>query len=57
MLHGKGKYFELNGDLKEEGIYKNGLRDGKWEFYIGGKISTEKEKRNANKFDKNNVKN
>ena len=57
VLHGKGKYFELNGDLKEEGIYKNGLRDGKWEFYIGGKISTEKEKRNANKFDKNNVKN
>lgn len=56
-LHGKGKYFELNGDLKEEGIYKNGLRDGKWEFYIGGEISTEKEKKKANKFDKNDYKN
>ena len=53
VLHGKGKYFELNGNLKEEGIYKNGLRHGQWQFYIEGKISTEKEKKKANKFDKN----
>jgi len=53
ILHGKGMYFELNGDLKEEGIYKDGKRIGKWEFYIGGKKVSKKEKKEGNKFNKN----
>ncbi len=57
VLNGKGKYFELNGNLKEEGIYKDGVRYGKWEYYIGGKIVSKKEIKNANKFQKNLPKN
>ncbi len=56
ILDGYAKYFELNGDLKEEGVYKNGKRYGKWEFYIGGKKATKKNKKEGNKFNKNDIK-
>ena len=56
ILNGEGKYYELNGDLKEEGYYRNGRRHGKWQFYIGGKKVTEKEKRKQNKFKKGEIK-
>ena len=57
ILNGKGMYFELNGDLKEEGVYKDGKRIGKWEFYIGGKKVSKKEKKEGNKFNKNTINN
>jgi antitoxin component YwqK of YwqJK toxin-antitoxin module len=57
ILHGKGMYFELNGDLKEEGNYSEGKRIGKWEFYIGGKKVSKKEKKEVNKFNKNSINN
>ena len=57
ILDGKGMYFELNGDLKEEGVYKGGKRIGKWEFYIGGKKVSKKEKKEGNKFNKNTINN
>lgn len=57
ILDGKGMYFELNGDLKEEGIYNDGKRVGKWEFYIGGKKVSKKEKKEGNKFNKNMINN
>ncbi|MDG2444109.1 MAG: toxin-antitoxin system YwqK family antitoxin [Flavobacteriaceae bacterium] len=57
ILNGKGMYFELNGDLKEEGVYKDGKRIGKWEFYIGGKKVSKKEKKEGNKFNKNMINN
>ena len=50
-------YFELNGDLKEEGNYSEGKRIGKWEFYIGGKKVSKKEKKEVNKFNKNSINN
>jgi hypothetical protein len=43
------KYFELNGDLKETGVYKNCKRAGKWEYYLNGKFAPVQEK---NKFNK-----
>ena len=57
ILDGKGMYFELNGDLKEEGVYKDGKRIGNWEFYIGGKKVSKKEKKEGNKFNKNTINN
>ena len=54
ILNGKGNYYELNGDLKEEGVYSKGKRVGVWEFYIGGKKVTKKDKKEENKFKKNN---
>ena len=57
VLNGEGKYFELNGDLKEEGVYKDGKRAGTWEFYIGGKKVAKKEKKEGNKFNKSSLKN
>ena len=54
ILNGKGNYYELNGDLKEEGVYSRGKRVGVWEFYIGGKKVTKKDKKEENKFRKNN---
>lgn len=56
LLNGKGKYFELNGNLKEEGAYRNGKRHGKWEFYIGGKKATKKQRQQENKFNKKDAK-
>ena len=55
ILDGKAMYFELNGDLKEEGVYKDGKRIGKLEFYIGGKKVSKKEKKEVNKFNKNSI--
>jgi antitoxin component YwqK of YwqJK toxin-antitoxin module len=56
LLNGLGRYFELNGDLKEEGQYVDGKRYGKWEFYIGGKKVSKKERQNENKFNKKDAK-
>ena len=55
ILDGKGMYFELNGDLKEEGYYSKGKRIGKWEFYIGGKKASKKEKKEGQKFNKTSI--
>ena len=57
ILNGKGMYFELNGDLKEEGIYSDGKRVGELEFYIGGKKVSKKEKKEGNKFNKKTINN
>ena len=57
ILNGKGMYFELNGDLKEEGIYSDGKRFGEWEFYTGGKKVSKKEKKEGNKFNKKTINN
>ena len=57
ILNGKGMYFELNGDLKEEGTYSDGKRVGEWEFYIGGKKVSKKEKIEGSKFNKNTINN
>jgi antitoxin component YwqK of YwqJK toxin-antitoxin module len=54
ILNGKGNYYDLNGDLKEEGLYSKGKRVGEWEFYIGGKKVSKKDKKEENKFRKNN---
>ena len=54
ILNGKGNYYDLNGDLKEEGLYSKGKRVGVWEFYIGGKKVSKKDKKEENKFRKNN---
>ena len=55
ILDGKGMYFELNGDLKEEGYYSKGKRIGKWEFYIGGKKVSKKEIKEGQKFNKTSI--
>ena len=55
ILDGKGMYFELNGDLKEEGYYSKGKRIGKWEFYIGGKKASKKEIKEGQKFNKTSI--
>lgn len=44
-LDGLAKYYDLKGNLKEKGNYKKGIRVGKWDFYVDGKIS-KKPKRN-----------
>ena len=49
---GLAKYFELNGDLKETGHYKQGKRIGKWEYYMDGEITSEKNRKKKNKFTK-----
>ena len=43
--NGLAKYFELNGTLKETGIYIDGKRVGKWEYYMDGEILTDDEKK------------
>ncbi|NJN50207.1 MAG: toxin-antitoxin system YwqK family antitoxin [Polaribacter sp.] len=43
ILEGEAKYYDLKGNLKEKGIYKNGQKFGKWEFYLDGEL-TEKKK-------------
>jgi hypothetical protein len=35
----------LNGTLKETGIYIDGKRVGKWEYYMDGEILTDDEKK------------
>lgn len=55
-LNGEGKYYDLKGNLKETGIYKDNKRFGKWEFYIGGKLVDKKTKKEANKFNKSQLK-
>ena len=47
------KYFELSGGLKERGVYKNGIRVGKWEFYLDGEVVDAKKQRETRK---NNIK-
>jgi antitoxin component YwqK of YwqJK toxin-antitoxin module len=42
--NGLAKYFELNGNLKETGFYKNGKRAGKWEYYLDGELAPEQNK-------------
>jgi hypothetical protein len=39
----------LNGNLKETGIYIDGKRVGKWEYYLDGELAQRNEK---NKFNK-----
>jgi antitoxin component YwqK of YwqJK toxin-antitoxin module len=53
VLNGIAKFFELNGNLREKGIYKDGKKLGKWEFYIDGEITDEKEKKKENEYKKN----
>lgn len=50
LLNGAAKFFELNGNLREKGIYKDGKKLGKWEFYIDGEITDEKEIEKQNRF-------
>ena len=52
--NGLAKYFELNGNLKETGFYKNGKRDGKWEYYLDGELAP---KPNKNKRTNESFKN
>ncbi|MDP4600559.1 MAG: toxin-antitoxin system YwqK family antitoxin [Polaribacter sp.] len=50
VLNGLAKFFELNGNLREKGIYKNGKKFGKWDFYIDGEITDEKEIEDQKRF-------
>ena len=50
VLNGLAKFFELNGNLREKGIYKNGKKFGKWDFYIDGEITNEKEIEDQKRF-------
>jgi antitoxin component YwqK of YwqJK toxin-antitoxin module len=43
--NGLAKYFELNGSLKEMGVFKDGERLGNWEYYINGELAKEKSKK------------
>ncbi len=45
LANGLAKYFELDGNLKERGLYKDGKRFGKWEFYLDGELATDKERK------------
>ncbi len=47
--NGLAKYFELSGSLKERGMYKDGKRVGKWEFYLDGEKVDDKKKRESRK--------
>ena len=42
-LNGEAKFIELNGNIKEKGLFKDGKRFGKWKLYIEGKIATDEE--------------
>lgn len=53
ILNGSAKFFELKGNLKEKGMYKNGKKFGKWEFYIDGEITDEKEINKKETYKKN----
>lgn len=44
-LHGECKYYNLKGELKEKGKYKMGIKDGKWEFYMNGKLAKKKKEK------------
>jgi antitoxin component YwqK of YwqJK toxin-antitoxin module len=37
--NGLAKYFELDGNLKEAGTYKEGSRVGEWAYYLEGEIA------------------
>ena len=50
--NGLAKYFELSGNLKEKGIYKNGKRVGKWEFYLDGEITENTDAKKKKTFSK-----
>ena len=41
--NGLAKYFELNGNLKEKGLYQNGKRVGKWEYFLDGEVTNDEE--------------
>lgn len=43
LLHGRTKFYEVNGDLKETGLYYKDYKVGKWDFYIDGKYMGFKE--------------
>jgi len=45
LENGLAKYYELNGKLKEKGVYKNGKRIGKWEFYIDGEMVSDNKRK------------
>ncbi|EAR12047.1 Hypothetical exported 24-amino acid repeat protein [Polaribacter irgensii 23-P] len=53
--NGEAKYYELNGNLKETGSYKDGKRIGTWYFYLDGKLAPEQNKnKRTNQGFKNN---
>lgn len=56
QLNGEGRFYNLKGQLKEKGLYKNNKRFGKWEYYIDGELVDEKKKKDANKFNKSQLK-
>jgi hypothetical protein len=35
----------LKGQLKEKGVYKNGVRYGEWEYYMDGQKAKKKKKK------------
>ncbi|MGY5354398.1 toxin-antitoxin system YwqK family antitoxin [Wenyingzhuangia sp. IMCC45467] len=43
LLHGRAKFFEVNGNLKESGLYYKDYKVGKWDFYIKGEYMGYKE--------------
>lgn len=51
--NGLAKYYELNGSLKERGVYKDGKRVGKWEYFLDGEITNDKDLLKKKKFKKN----
>jgi antitoxin component YwqK of YwqJK toxin-antitoxin module len=42
-LHGMVKYYSVKGDLIVDGQYKNGRKDGVWNYYEDGKLTEEKD--------------
>lgn len=43
LLHGRAKFFEVNGNIKESGLYYKDYKVGKWDFYIDGEYMGYKE--------------
>jgi antitoxin component YwqK of YwqJK toxin-antitoxin module len=49
-LHGMAKYYSVKGDLIVDGQYKNGRKDGVWNYYEDGKLTEEKDFTHTPKF-------
>ncbi|SHH83109.1 toxin-antitoxin system YwqK family antitoxin [Wenyingzhuangia marina] len=43
LLHGRAKFFEVNGNIKESGLYYKDYKVGRWDYYIDGKYMGYKE--------------
>ncbi|MDO3694562.1 hypothetical protein QVZ41_06850 [Wenyingzhuangia sp. chi5] len=43
LLHGRSTFFEVNGNIKESGLYYKDYKVGRWDYYINGEYMGYKE--------------